>query len=168
MIRLLASHTLDAWALLRTALEVEELPPMERSPRGKPRFLTMPDLHFSLSHSGPYALCGLGDVELGVDIETLRPRRDLLPRGVLGPEEFQWFLSRGACWGDFYTLWTLKEAKVKWAGTGIDRPPKDIAVPLLELGQTAELEGLRFTAYGGENWRGALCARQETATLVWN
>lgn len=167
MIRLTASRTLDARTLLRAALGVEELPPMETSPRGKPRFPTLPECRFSLSHSGPLALCGVGDGELGVDVELIRPRRDLLPRRTLSPAELDWFRSRGSRWADFYTLWTLKEARVKQAGTGLDRPARSIAVPLLEPGQEAELDGLRFTAYGGEDWRGALCALGQTAPLEW-
>lgn len=139
----------------------------EMGTRGKPWCPARPELRFSLSHSGAYALCGVAGEEIGVDIETIRPRQTILLKKGLSPGERAWLLNRGERWADFYTLWTLKEARVKQAGTGLDRPARSIAVPLLEPGQEAELDGLRFTAYGGEDWCGALCALGQTAPLEW-
>ena len=64
---------------------------------------------------------------------------------------------QGGDWGTFYTLWTLKEARVKCTGEGLRRPPRDIAVPLLRPGETGELDGLVFSAFSGETWRAAAC-----------
>ena len=111
-----------------------------------------------MSHSGPYALCALGDREVGADIEIIRPRRPFLPQKVLSASEFAWFQTRGGRWEDFYTLWTLKEARVKYTGSGLTLPPRDIAVPLISPGESAALDGLVFTSYAGSVWRAALCA----------
>lgn len=144
------------------------LPAVGRHPKGKPHFPQRPDLHFNLSHSGPYALCALSSEEVGVDIECLRPRRPGLAGRALSPEELDWYRTRGERWEDFYTLWTLKEARVKCVGTGLTWPPSTIAVPLLEPGQWGTLDGLTFTAYGHKDYRAALCTRSHgTATLEW-
>ena len=150
-----------AWDLLARRLRDRfgwmELPPVERTGMGKPWFPGHPQLYFNISDSGGLALCGVGSCPLGVDIERVRPRRAGLARHVLSEEEYAWFSRRGGDWGSLYTLWTLKEARVKCAGTGLRQSPRTIAVPLLEPGQTGELDGLRFRAYGGEDWRAAVC-----------
>ena len=71
--------------------------------------------------------------------------------------ESAWLERQGGDWGAFYTLWTLKEARVKCTGEGLRRPPRDIAVPLLRPGETGELDGLVFSAFSGETWRAAAC-----------
>ena len=97
---------------------------------------------------------------MGADVEQVRPRRPFLPEKALSPEEFAWFQTLGGRWEDFYTLWTLKEARVKQMGSGLDRPARTIAVPLLEPGETGEQDGLRFAAWGGAGWRAAFCGTE--------
>ena len=151
----------DAYELLEAMLRAEHglpaLPAVERDENGKPRFPGAPGLHFNLSHSGGLSLCGAGRVPLGVDVEVLRPRRPGLARHVLSAEEYAWFLRQGGDWGAFYTLWTLKEARVKCTGAGLRQAPKRIAVPLLAPGEAGALDGLVFRAYSGESWRAAAC-----------
>lgn len=151
----------EAWPLLARLLKerfgLAELPPVARTAEGKPWFPQHPRLHFNLSHSGGLALCGAGDCPLGVDVERVRPRREGLARYVLSAVEFAWFQRQGGDWGSLYTLWTLKEARVKCTGAGLRQAPRSIGVPLLLPGQSGSLDGLRFRAYGGENWRAAVC-----------
>lgn len=130
---------------------------MARGADGKPYFPGEPELHFNVSHSGGLALCGAGEAPLGVDVEVLRPRRPGLARYVCSEAESAWLERQGGDWGAFYTLWTLKEARVKCTGEGLRRPPRDIAVPLLRPGETGELDGLAFSAFFGETWRAAAC-----------
>ena len=40
---------------------------------GKPVLQDHPHLHFSLSHSGEWAVCALSDTPVGVDVERIRP-----------------------------------------------------------------------------------------------
>ena len=153
----------ESAALLARALEavsgLTELPPIDRLPGGKPWFPAYPAICFNVSHSGPLALCGVGAAPIGVDVERVCPRGAGLPRYALSEAEFQWLQARGGGWGDFYTLWTLKEARVKQEGTGLRRPPRTIAVPLLAPGEAGERDGLHFRAYGGADWRAAACVR---------
>ena len=150
MLRLFFAQDVDTHTLLRQAAGLvwgmETLPDLDRAPKGKPFFHSIPQCRFNLSHSGPYALCALSDGEVGADVEVIRPRRSFLPQKALSGTEFAWFRDRGSRWEDFYTLWTLKEARVKYTGTGLTLPPRDIAVPLLDPGQHARLDGLIFTA----------------------
>ena len=134
-----------------------ELPAMGRLPGGKPCFPDHPHCQFNLSHSGGLVLCGGGCAPLGVDLEAVRPRRAGLARYICSPEEYAWYEKLGGDWESLYTIWTLKEARVKCTGQGLRQLPKTIAVPLLAPGQAGELDGLRFCAYGGPGWRGAAC-----------
>lgn len=154
----------DAYALLSALLVeaggVESLPEIARTREGKPYFPDRPDLQFSLSHSGDLSLCTLADTPVGADIELVRPRSLKLPRYVLSDREYTWYESRGSRWEDFYTLWTLKEARVKCTGEGVfRRPVREVAVPLLEPGAELAREGFRFASLAGEGWRGGLCRR---------
>ena len=151
----------EAYGLLAELLAAEYglpgLPELERQAGGKPFFPQRPDLHFNLSHSGDLALCGVGAAPLGVDIEVIRPRRAGLARYICSPEEYAWYEELGGDWESLYTIWTLKEARVKCTGEGLRQRPETIAVPRLGPGQTGELEGLIFRSYAGNGWRGAVC-----------
>lgn len=152
----------DPYALLASLLgeagAPTSPPPIARRPNGKPYFPSRPELHFSVSHSGSLALCALGEVPVGADVELVRPRSKGLPRYALSGGEYAWFEAGGERWEDFYTLWTLKEARVKCTGEGIfAAPPREVSVPLLRPGEEAIWEGFSFTALAGEGWRGAVC-----------
>ena len=143
--------------LVSDRVGLAQLPQLARLPGGKPYFPACPHLQFSLSHSGPLVLCGLGGAPLGVDLEQVRPRRPGLARYICAPEEYAWYQAQGGGWPWLYTIWTLKEAKVKCTGQGLRRRPAHISVPLLRPGQAGELDGLRFRAYAGPGWRAAVC-----------
>ena len=148
-------------AVLVEARGVEPLPGIARTREGKPCFPDRPDLQFSLSHSGGLSLCALADVPVGADIELVRPRSPKLPRYALSHREYAWYEGRGGRWEDFYTLWTLKEARVKCTGEGLfRRPAREVEAPLLEPGAELTWEGFRFASLAGEGWRGGLCRRE--------
>ena len=144
-------------ALAAEVYGLPELPALARQGEGKPFFPQYPHLHFNLSHSGGLALCGAGSAPLGVDIEAVRPRREGLARYVCSPAEYAWYEELGGDWESLYTIWTLKEARVKCTGQGLRQLPREIAVPLIAPGQTGALDGLTFRAYAGDGWRGAVC-----------
>jgi 4'-phosphopantetheinyl transferase len=105
-------------------------PRLHVDPNGKPGLATDPGrLSFNISHSGPLALVAVtpGGVEVGIDVERLRPRRDLarlaerwLPAAdakavaAAPPAERE---------GLFYAAWACHEARVKCTGAGLAGPP---------------------------------------------
>lgn len=151
----------EAYGLLAKLLAAEyglpQLPELARQEGDKPFFPQHPDLHFNVSHSGGLSLCGAGFAPLGVDIEEVRPRRSGLARYICSPAEYAWYEELGGDWESLYTIWTLKEARIKCTGQGLRQLPKTIAVPLLAPGGTGELDGMIFRAYAGPGWRGAAC-----------
>lgn len=147
----------EAWDLLRRALGeafgLEELPAVERLARGKPWFPGRPDLRFNLSHSGPFSLCAVGEGEVGVDIEVVRPRSPGLARRALSDGEYRWYEARGGRLEDFYTLWTRKESLAKYTGEGI----ADVRHIVPPLPGEEPSGGPALRSWAGEGWRAALC-----------
>lgn len=98
--------------------EESELIRLEEGERGKPRLAEAPGrLRFNLSHSGELALVAVsGEVEVGVDVERLRPKRGEA----------------------FYRRWAAYEAHVKCLGSGLLRarhtPLEPVAVRPIEVG----------------------------------
>ena len=164
----------DAYALLsRCAGEVwglSPLPALERSADGKPYFPAHPGYHFNLSHSEPYALCALDTSPVGADIQRIRnDLRPGLPRRVCSPEELSWLDAQSDRWRAFALLWALKEAKVKYTGTGLRVGIRETSVPLPEAGTALySHEGLWFRVYKGGDWMAAVCGEHEPPEeLIW-
>lgn len=136
-----------AWPLLTLAAREcwgwTALPPVERSPRGKPLFAGVDDCWFSLSHSGGIALCALSCAPVGVDVELVRPRRAGLPAYSLSLDEQARF---DGSWEDFYRLWTLKESWCKREDRPLF-PPRNVPTP----------PPCPHKSYAGEGWLAAVC-----------
>lgn len=143
--------------MLRADCGILELPEIAKREDGKPFFLKHPEIEFNVSHSNGCSLCALSNVPIGVDVELIKPRSEGLPKHVFNDCELEWFCSRGSRWEDFYSLWTLKEAKVKCTGIGLRIPARDITVPLIDCGEEASFEGFHFTALSVGNFKGAIC-----------
>lgn len=108
------SQTKSAYELLdygcRKVWGLNAAPSIARQGRGKPYFPTYPQWGFSLSHSGKYALCALGEGAVGCDVERYKVRSEGLPRRVFGAD---------MGWEEFYRRWTEMEAYGKLTGDGI-------------------------------------------------
>jgi 4'-phosphopantetheinyl transferase len=116
---------------------------LARGPHGKPRLARRPErLRFNLSHSGEVALVALsGEHEVGVDVERIRPNRDLaaLAERAFGDEDLAALRAasveeRAAV---FHRRWARHEARLKCLGIGLGegRPPATpVALGTLDLG----------------------------------
>ncbi len=87
----------------------------------------------SISHSANVVLCAAGESRAcGIDVEAIRPRKDLaaLCARVLHPRELE--RVRGAAgherWRRFYEIWVVKEAVAKALGIGLGFPFRELAV----------------------------------------
>ncbi len=99
--------------------------PLLSTPRGtRPRLDAACDLSFSVSHSGEWGLLAFARGRaVGVDVETMRPDRDVMPvaRRFFGAEEAAHLaaLSPAAQAQAFYSYWVCKEAVLKGEGLGV-------------------------------------------------
>lgn len=130
--------SLGAELLLRFALRAAGLtgpfPAFSYSPLGKP-FLPDAGIHFSLSHSGEYALCAVSDLEVGCDVEKLRPMTMKLARRFFAPEEADALAAIPDAEAQnvrFFRYWTLKESFQKAVGMGLHLPLKDFCIRIGE------------------------------------
>ncbi|MBQ4291021.1 MAG: 4'-phosphopantetheinyl transferase superfamily protein [Clostridia bacterium] len=95
-----------------------------REPGKKPVFADSP-FRFSLSHSGTLVSCAVSELEVGCDLEILRPIRLELAKRFFQPDEAQIILSapteedRNRL---FFRYWTCKESFLKCIGTGLAYP----------------------------------------------
>src|SRR5205085_5179529 len=95
------------------------------------------ELRFNLSHSGERALIALARVEVGADVERLKPRRtdDIARRFFVPGEQRRLFalppVEREQA---FFRLWTCKEAFLKVTGEGLSRSTRSYEIELRESG----------------------------------
>ncbi len=93
------------------------------SPTGKPYAKNLP-VHFSISHSGDYAVCAVSETEIGIDIEKIR---------TVHPRAYKKFCTESEAdyiriaENGFFEIWTLKEAYFKCIGTGLGEDIKDVS-----------------------------------------
>jgi 4'-phosphopantetheinyl transferase len=114
---------------------------------GKPWLRDEPKLRFNLSHTGDMGLLAVAEnVELGVDIESNRPRErgEQIARRLFAPCEIDALVSLPVEQRDaaFLRCWTRKEAYVKALGGGLQAPLDSFAVSL-SGGQPARLSWCR-------------------------
>ena len=99
----------------------EEMPPIEKAPRGKPYFPGS-NLHFSITHTKTTVFCAISDVPLGIDAEDLNRRvSPTLAQKILSPAEFAQYEAvpeeeRNEA---LLRFWVLKEAEAKCSGLGL-------------------------------------------------
>ena len=157
-----ALRSLAAGALVAGVLGVQE-EEIACSAHGKP---LIAGRHFSLSHSGEYALLAVGDTPIGTDIEKIEPRRVRTSERLFQPEELLWLREQPE--EGFFSLWTLKESVLKMRGCGLSVPlPRFSVLPLLEGGSIVYDGAVCFgavTVFDGHCV--AVCALQPVAPLL--
>ena len=106
---------------LRTEENPEGEVSISKGPHGKPYLEGYPGIYFNISHCDGLAVCGIGDAELGIDVEVIRPYKENLARRVLAEEELEQLAQCGEeeRAERFIRFWTLKESYVKAVGCGM-------------------------------------------------
>ena len=97
----------------------EELPPILKTPRGKP-FFESGGWYFSISHTPKHVFCVLSRQNVAVDAEE--PDRNInlkLAEKILSPGEKQQFDAAQDPRRALLTFWVLKECAAKLSGEGL-------------------------------------------------
>lgn len=155
---------------VRAEWDMDALPELDQTGDGKPFFSKFPQHQFNLSHSGDHALCALDGRPVGADIQIIKDGwRAGLPGRVCSPGELVWLEGQPERWRAFALLWALKEARVKYAGTGLRVGIREISVPLPAPGQGLYLhDGLWFRIYAGGDWMAAVCGETPPPErIIW-
>ena len=122
---------------------------------GKPVFAQREDLHFSLSHSGAYAMCAISDGQIGADVQQIKPVHMSVARRFHFRER-DWLAEQphDEQTRAFFRIWARKEAWVK----AVSRDQ------LLSLDQEDVIhgpEGWQFGEYWlDDEYLATVCARQ--------
>ena len=98
---------------------------------GKPTLKYQPNIHFSLSHSGDYAICSIGDKAMGNDIELIKQGHLKVADRFFAQEELDWMYAaqeEEAVMERMFRIWTMKESFLKATGKGISLPLSDFTV----------------------------------------
>lgn len=161
------SRSAGAGWLLQYALSQAGVsaPIFAETPLGKPYLPEHPQLHFSLSHAGDWAVCAVGDAPLGVDVEqprcTMKIAKRFFSPDELPETEDKDFLLR---------LWTAKEAFVKALGGGLTIPLDSFKVCLKEMEAVLEqnLSPLPYQLqeFVLDEYRICLCATEKTTLEI--
>ncbi|MBD5549841.1 MAG: 4'-phosphopantetheinyl transferase superfamily protein [Lachnospiraceae bacterium] len=108
--------------LLKQKFSIEEDP--VALPGGKPVFQENKNIHFNISHSGPYAAIAFGKSPLGMDIECVKRANLKVAKRFFKKEEYDYLSEKeGIEQADaFYRIWTGKEAVAKASGAGLSMP----------------------------------------------
>lgn len=99
------------------------------SERGKPYFKDIP-VSFNISHCKGFAVSAVTESEngeVGVDCENIRICRKNTAARVFSPKERQLIMNSPDINLVYTELWTLKEAYVKYTGTGLAGHMRDIS-----------------------------------------
>lgn len=107
---------------------------------GKPVYKDYRNINFSLSHSGEYALCGIGNNPVGIDIEGNRKINFRVSERFFSDKEKTWI---GKDEDRFFRMWTLKEAYAKLTGEGIAKVISSIEFTVEDV--------VKCNQYGGES-----------------
>ena len=102
---------------------------------GKPVLKYYPEICFSLSHSGDYAICTIGDKPLGNDIERVKDGRLKVADRFFAKEELAWLYEAEEEQEQtqrMFRLWTMKESFVKAIGRGMSLSLQDFVIHMDE------------------------------------
>ncbi len=116
----------ESHELLRRAVEaylgksVPSITVCREEEYGKPYIMELPDVHFSITHSGGWWLCAVGRQEVGLDLQEVRDREtEKIAQRFFHPSETAWLRTQD---GDaFFKIWAAKESYVKYTGEGITK-----------------------------------------------
>ena len=112
-------HALETYGLKERGIEYEF------GEWGKPFLKYQPNIHFSLSHSGDYAICSIGDKAMGNDIEIIKQGRLKVADRFFAKEELEWMRAEPneeEITQRMFRIWTMKESFLKATGKGISLP----------------------------------------------
>ncbi len=100
------------------------------SKHGKPYLVDHPNIHFNISHSGDYIACAIDSSPIGVDIEQVRNYRESIPKKFFTASEIKYLENCVDETESFYKLWTIKEAYIKYLGTGLYKPLNTFSIQI--------------------------------------
>ncbi len=94
---------------------------------GKPFLANYDQLEFNISHSGEWVVVAVGNCKIGIDVEYKNENWDLIFERSFSKLEKSW---GGHEPKRMVTLWTIKEAYLKYLGIGLSKNMNSFSVDL--------------------------------------
>lgn len=104
---------------------------------GKPFLLPFDcGIHYNISHAGDWIVCGIGDSNVGIDVEQIREKEINFASNVLTKKEYDYWekLSQEDQRKKFYQMWTIKESFSKYLGIGLSLPFSNVEIKFENCG----------------------------------
>lgn len=101
-------------------------PTLTYGENGKPCLSDRPDTYFSITHSDKWVFLAVADCEIGIDAQMPRRVCPRLAARSTSPEELAWVKEDTE--PHFTRLWTMKEAYLKYTGTGLSVPIREVMI----------------------------------------
>ena len=128
----------------------EDLPPIQKTHRGKPYFADSP-WQFSISHTPKHVFCVLAKHNIAVDAEEADRDINLrLAEKILSPGEKAQFDAAEDKRTALLTFWVLKECAAKLSGEGLRGYPKNTDFSL-EDPRVTQMDGCLVAVMEKEN-----------------
>lgn len=90
------------------------------NPQGKP-YLENNPIYFNITHSGDYVAVAVADHEIGIDIEKVRTNKIRVAERFFSQEEI-YHIKQSQNPDQYFTrLWSIKEAYLKYIGSGLTK-----------------------------------------------
>ena len=117
-----------AAGLLLTHLlgEYGNAPALVYGANGKPYLADNRDTYFSITHSDKWVFLAVADYEIGIDAQMPRKVCPRLAARSTSPEELSYVKENTE--PNFTRLWTMKEAYLKYTGTGLSIPVREVTI----------------------------------------
>lgn len=151
-------------ALLRDMYGIEisgEKESVSREKDGKPFLIDYPGIYFNISHSGDYAVCAVGEVPLGIDIQYHKKGdHRKLARRIMTQEEWKRYENSGFQEEFLFRCWTRKESFLKYTGEGIRRELRNLIYERCSFIECGLWPGYSGMLCVPEKWDGGLVIRE--------
>jgi 4'-phosphopantetheinyl transferase len=130
---------------------------------GKPA-LTEGSLEFNVTHSGAWIGLAIGDSAVGIDIEQIKPDRDVegLGRRYFLPHERVWIAAQADQTLAFFRIWSMKESALKADGRGLALPLGDVVLhPEARIATIHSTRWMLTELHFDEGYTGCVASQEE-------
>ena len=130
---------------------------------GKPYLADNPDIYFSITHSDKWVFLAVADCEIGIDAQTPRKVCPRLAARSTSSEELAWVKENTE--PHFTRLWTMKEAYLKYTGTGLTVPVREVAISVPPTDGCDELNRCYWSLLSYEGIPLSVCSKEEMTNV---
>ena len=100
---------------------------IQKGKHGKPYLQGMEQYQYNISNTDGMVVCALSDVDVGVDVEKIKPFREVILKKCASPQETAYIMETEDTKQErFFCVWTLKESYIKMTGEGMRIPLQEV------------------------------------------